>query len=70
MTEVQRIIEHSLKSTDLLEEVVRAMDDSDCGYVPPDIYLKIMNHIGRDDYPDNMQKQIDTYEELYGDIEE
>lgn len=66
MSEIKKLIEHGFDSTKLLMEVICAMEDSDCGYVPPNIYVKIKNHIGEDNYPENMQKQINTYEELYG----
>ena len=52
--------------TVLLSDVISSMEDSDHGYVSPDIYVKIKNYFGETNYPENMQKQIDTWRELYG----
>lgn len=59
------LIKKHLDAIGLLAEVIYSMENSD-GRVSPDIYVKIKNHLGEDDYSEEMQKQINTWRELYG----
>lgn len=51
----------------LLSEVLSSMEDSDNGFVSPDIYMKIRKALNdTEEIPKVMQKQINTWRELYG----
>ena len=64
---MNNFMEKYLELVGLLSEVLFSMEDSDHGFVSPDIYMKIKKALqDEDEIPENMQKQINTWRELYG----